>query len=90
MPQDPIALTGGLQSGEYSPPAPCLDFTAISSAISLFALAVSCAHLADKGGCVQLKLPALISKFSNLCQQDANLARKGFAKIVEVSGVAHP
>lgn len=27
--------TLGLQSGEYSPPAPCFDFTAISSEISL-------------------------------------------------------
>jgi len=30
-----LYYTLGLQSGEYSPPAPCLDFTAISSAISL-------------------------------------------------------
>jgi hypothetical protein len=90
MPRGLITLTGGLQSGEYSPPAPCLDLTAISSAISLFALVISCTRWADKGGCVQLKLPALIPKFSYLCQQDANFARKGFAKIVEVSGVAHP
>lgn len=39
-----------------------------------------------KLGNFELKLPALIPKFSYLCQQDANFARKGFAKIVEVFG----
>lgn len=39
-----------------------------------------------KLGNFELKLPALISKFSYLCQQDANFAREGFAKIVEVFG----
>lgn len=29
-------LTDGVQLGEYSPPAPCFDLTAINSAISLF------------------------------------------------------
>jgi hypothetical protein len=83
-----MALTGGLQSGEYSPPAPCLDFTAMSSAISLFAHAVS-AHTGQMlGGNLQLKLPTLISELSYLCKQDTNLACKGLAKIVEVSGGA--
>lgn len=39
-----------------------------------------------KLGNFELKLPALIPKLSYLCQQDANFARKGFAKIVEVFG----
>lgn len=30
-----LGITFGCQFGEYSPPAPCLDFTAISSPISL-------------------------------------------------------
>lgn len=35
-------LTGGVQLGEYSPPAPCFDLTAINSAISLFVRSFSC------------------------------------------------
>lgn len=43
-------LTGGVQLGEYSPPAPCFDLTAINSAISLFVfVACVCARHVGEG-----------------------------------------
>jgi hypothetical protein len=58
----------------------------MSSAISLFACAVS-GHIGQMlTGSLQLKLPTLIPELPYLCKQDTNLACKRLAKIVEVSG----
>lgn len=57
----------------------------MSSAISLFACAVS-GHTGQMlTESLQLKLPTLIPELSYLCEQDTNLACKRLAKIVEVS-----
>ena len=69
--------------GEYSPPAPCFDFTAINSAISLCdAGQRQKKNDHDAKRDAQLKLSALITKLAYFGEENAHFARERFAEIV--------
>lgn len=77
----------------YSPPAPCLDFTAINSAISLGAVErahqtvlFSATHVVKRD--ILLQLPPLVSELSDLGEENADLACEGFAEVIQVPAEA--
>ena len=81
-----IHRTWGAQFGVNSPPAPCLDLTAISSAISLRNVVVRSQFWCgpDVSGSL-LKGPSLVPELPNLVQKDPNLASKSFREIIDIS-----
>jgi len=86
LPKSSNRLTLGAQSAVNSPPAPCLDLRAISSAISLKNMVVrsSFEHSPDVFGSL-LECPSLVPELSNLVQKDPNLASKSFGEIIDIS-----
>ena len=71
-----------------SPPAPCLDLTAISSAISLGNLIVSSPfERASDTFDVLLEGSSLVPELSDLIQKDPDLAGKCLGEIVDISAL---
>lgn len=78
--------TLGVQSAVNSPPAPCLDFILISSAISLENLVVRFRPKSDPHTFGSLlEGSPFVPELPNLVQKDPDFASKGLREIIDIS-----